>query len=93
MANIPTMVHDAENLKIVPPHKNDLKKHLRHRDLTWQANGEHGTPTSKISGTRGTASFWERDEPPLLPPRPGCNGIHAKQLSPFLERLKLLFSN
>ena len=31
---------DAENPKTVPPHKNDLKKHLRHRDLTWQANGD-----------------------------------------------------
>ena len=47
---------------------------------SWQAGGEHDTPTWKLSGTQGTASFS---------PRPQCNFIHAKQLSPFPERLKL----
>ena len=39
----------------------------------------------------GTASFWDRAEAPLPPPRPRCNFIHPKQLSPFPERLKLPF--
>ena len=59
---------------------------------SWQACGEHGTPTWKISGTQGTASFWEKAEAPLPPPRPRCNFLHSKQLSPFPERLKLPFS-
>ena len=35
MANIPTMVQVLIT-KIVPPNKNDLKKHLRHRDRLRQ---------------------------------------------------------
>ena len=39
--------------------------------------------------------FWERIEAPLPPlrPRPKCYFIHPRQLSPFLERLVLPFSN
>ena len=39
--------------------------------------------------------FWERIEAPLPPlrPRPKCNFIHPRQLSPFAERLELPFSN
>ena len=33
-----------------------------------------------------------KTEAPLPPPRPWCNSIHPKQLSPFPERLKLPFS-
>ena len=41
------------------------------------------------------AYFWERIEAPLPPlrPRAQCNFIHPRQLSPFLERLELPFSN
>ena len=61
----------------------DVKKHLRHR--------EHDTPTWKLSGTQGAASFWERTEASLPPPRPKCNFRHPKQLNPFPERLELPF--
>ena len=39
--------------------------------------------------------FWERIEAPLPPlrPRPKCDFIHPRQLSPFPERLVLPFSN
>ena len=91
MANIPTMVHDAE-------YKDCTTKRKRPEDTpsaprsSWQAGGEHDAPTWKLSGTQGTASFWERAEAPLPPPRPKCNFIHPKQLSPFPERLRLPFS-
>ena len=41
------------------------------------------------------ACFWERIEAPLPPlrPRPQCDFIHPRQLSPFPERLVLPFSN
>ena len=41
------------------------------------------------------AYFWERIEAPLPPlrPRPKCNFIHPRQLSPFPERLELTCSN
>ena len=41
------------------------------------------------------AFFWERIEAPLPPlrPRPKCNFIHPRQLSPSPERLVLPFSN
>ena len=39
--------------------------------------------------------FWERIEAPLprVRPRPKCNFMHPRQLSPFPERLGLPFSN
>ena len=41
------------------------------------------------------ACFWERIEAPLplLRPRPKCDFLHPRQLSPFPERLVLPFSN
>ena len=41
------------------------------------------------------ACFWKRIEAPLPPlrPRPKCDFIHPRQLSPFPERLVLPFSN
>ena len=41
------------------------------------------------------AYVWERIEAPLPPlrPRPECNFIHPRQLSPFPERLELPFSH
>ena len=41
------------------------------------------------------ACFWERIEAPLPPlrPRPKCDFIHPRQVSPFPERLVLPFSN
>ena len=43
-------------------------------------------------GPKDIAYSWERNEAPLPPSRPGCNFIHPRQFSPFLERLKLPFS-
>ena len=41
------------------------------------------------------AYSWERIEAPVPPsrPRPRCNFIHPRQLSPFPERMELPFSN
>ena len=41
------------------------------------------------------AFFWERIEAPLPPlrPRPKCDFMHPRQLSPFPDRLVLPFSN
>ena len=90
MANFPTMVQGSE-------YKDCTTKHIRPEEApsaprsSWKAGEEHDTPTWKLSGTQGTASFWERTEVPLPPPRPGCNFLHPKQLGPFPERLKLPF--
>ena len=48
-------------------------------------------PTWELIGPQGTASFLERAEAPLPFPRPRCNFIHPKQLSPFPEHLELPF--
>ena len=90
------------NTKIVPSNINDPRKHLQHRDQRGSTSNlwmlHHGKQVEnlmrllgKLSGIQGTASFWERTEAPLPPPRPGCNFIHPKQLSPFPERLELPF--
>ena len=90
IVHIPTMVQDSE-------YKDCTTKHERPEEAlsaprsSWQAGGEHDTPTWTLSGTQRTASFWERTEAPLPPPRPGCNVTHPKQLSPPPERLKLPF--
>ena len=49
----------------------------------------------KPTRSQDKAYFWERIEAPLPPlrPRPKCNFIHPRQLSPFPERLELPFSN
>ena len=90
MANIPTMVHDAKCKDCTTIQKRPEEAPTASRS-SWQAKREHGTPTWKISGTQGTASFWEKAEAPLPPPRPRCNFIHPKQLRTFPERLKLPF--
>ena len=77
--------------KIVPPNKNDLKMHLRHRD-------RHGRQVENMIRLLGNyleprvrhPSGRELRHHCLL--RPKCNFIHPKQLSPFPERLKLPFS-
>ena len=56
MANIPTMVHDAEYKDCTTIQKRPEEAPSASRS-SWQANGEHGTPTWKISGAQGTASF------------------------------------
>ena len=90
-ANILTMVHDTEYKDCATIRKRPEEAPSASRS-SWQASGEHGTPTWKISGTRGTASFWERAEAPLSPPRPTCKFVQSKELSPFPERLELPFS-
>ena len=49
----------------------------------------------KLRGLKIKPFFWERIEAPLprVRPRPKCNFIHPRQLSPFPERLGLPFSN
>ena len=46
-----------------------------------------------LRGLKIRPIFWERIEAPLPPlrPRPKCNFIHPRQLSPFPERLELPF--
>ena len=92
MANIPTLVHNAEYKDCTTIQKRPEEAPSASRS-SRQASGEHGAPTWKISGIQGTASFWERAEAPLPPPRPRCDYIHLKQLSPFPERLKWPFSS
>ena len=92
MANIPTMVQGAEYKDCTTKQKRPEEAPSASRS-SWQASGEHDTPTWKLSGTQGTASFWERAEALLPLPRPRCHFIHPKQLSPFPERLKLPFSS
>ena len=75
------------NTKIVPQNINDLRKHLQHRDQ----RGSLMLLPGNFLDPQGTASFWERTEAPLHLPRPRCNFIHSKQLSPFPERLELPF--
>ena len=58
---------------------------------SWQAVGEPDAPTWKLSGTQGTASFWEKTEAPLPLQNAGVISDHLKQLIPFLERSELPF--
>ena len=48
-----------------------------------------------LRGLKIGPTFWERIEAPLPPlrPRPKCNFIHPRQLSPFSWTLELPFSN
>ena len=92
MANIPTMVQCAEYKDCTTKQKRPEEAPLASRS-SWQASGEHDTPTWKLFGTQGPASFCERAEAPLPFPRPKCTFIHPKQLSPFPERPKLPFSS
>ena len=84
MANMPTMVQCAEYKDCTTKQKRPEEAPSAPRSmvqpdaLTWELNGP-----------QGTASFWERTEAPLLPPRPRCNLIHPKQHSLFPERLVL----
>ena len=75
-----------QKIKIVPSNVNNLRKHLQHRDQ-WGSllllPGNFLDP--RVLHPSGKA------EAPLPPPRPRCNFIHPKQLSPFPERLKLPF--
>ena len=87
MASFPALVYRVLVTKIIPPNKSYLKKNLQHQDQ----RGSLMLLPGNLSGAQGTASFWERTEAPLPPPRPRCNFIHPKQLSPFPERLELPF--
>ena len=50
--------------------------------------GQPDAPTWELLGPQGTASFWEKTEAPLPPPKRRCNFIHPKQPSPFPQRLE-----
>ena len=68
-----------------------LIAYLKHPRSSRQFDSLPWTPTRP----QDKASFWERIEAPLPPlrPRPKCNFIHPRQLSPFPERLELQFSD
>ena len=74
------------NTKIVPPHKKDLKKHLRYRDRHGRQMENMVRQLGKYLETHGTASFWERAEAPLPPPRPKCNFIQPCPIDEILSR-------
>ena len=65
-----------------------ILQHPDHRDSPILFPGN-------LRGLKIRHNFWERIEAPLPPlrPRPRCNFIHPRQLSPFPERLELPFSN
>ena len=75
------MLHNTDHSEYIPVTPR-ISKHCTLRP--W----ETAKPQDK-------ACFWERIEAPLSPlrPRPKCNFIHPRQLSPFPERLELPFSN
>ena len=84
-ANIPTLVQgaaykDYTSKQKLPEEAPPAPRSAGQPDaLPWE-------PT----GPQGTASLLERTEAPL-PPRPQCNFIHPKLLSPFPECLGLPF--
>ena len=65
-----------------------ILQHPDHRDSSILFPGN-------LRGLKIRLLFWERIEAPVPPlrPRPRCNFIHPRQLSPFPERLELQFSN
>ena len=74
-------LHDSDHSEYIPVTPRASKQFT---SLPW----ESAQPQDK-------ACFWERIEAPLPPlrPRPKCNFIHPRQLSPFPERLVLPLSN
>ena len=74
MANIPTMVQGAEYKDCTTKQKRPEEAPPAPRS-SWQGGGEHDTPTWKLSGTQGTASFSERTGAPLPPLGPRCKFI------------------
>ena len=79
------------NTKIVPPNKNDLKKHFRQRDRL----GKQVENLIRLHGNylepRVRRPFCRERRHHCLLPRPRCNLNHPKQLIPFPERLTLPF--
>ena len=69
------MIHNTDHSELIPETPR-VSKHSS-SSLPW----EPAKPQDK-------ACFWERIEAPLPPlrSRPKCDFIHARQLSPFLER-------
>ena len=87
-ANVSTMVRSSENQNCTVRHKQPMDANSEPRPL-----GQPDAPTWELLGPQGTASFWERTEAPMPPPKRRYNFIHPKQLSPFPERMKLPFSS
>ena len=75
------MLHNTDHSEYIPVTPSTSKHST---SLPW----ETAKPQDK-------ACFWERIEAPLPPlrPRPKCNFIQPRQLSPFPERLRLSFSH
>ena len=75
------MVHNTDHSEYIPVTPRSSKHST---SLPW----ETAKPQEK-------ACSWSRIEAPLPPlrPRPKCDFIHRRQLSPFPERLVLSFSN
>ena len=65
--------------------------HSEHIPVTPRTSKHFTSLPWETAKTQDKACFWERFEAPLHPlrPRPTCNFIHPRQLSPFPERLVL----
>ena len=84
---------DGQNTVEVPVlHNTD---HSEYIPVTPRASKQFTSLPWEPAKPQDKACFWEQIEAPLPPlrPRPKCNFIHPRQLSPFPERLVLPFSN
>ena len=87
IATDPTTVRRSENKDCIVEHKQPLDASSAPTS-SWQPVGQPDAPTWELLGSEGTATFWEKTEAQLLPPKRRCN-FHPKQLSPFPEHLEL----
>ena len=90
MAADSTTVRSSENKDCAVKHEQPLDAPSALRS-SWQPVEQPDAPSWEPLGSQGAATFWEKTEAPLPPPRRRCNFIHPKQLSPFLECLELPF--
>ena len=84
---------DGQNNVEVPVlHNTDHSEYIH---VTPRTSKQFSSLPWETAKPHDKACFWERLEAPLPPlrPRPKCNFIYPRQLSPFPERLVLPFSN
>ena len=72
-----------------------ITNHSEFIPMTPRASNHSTSLPWETAKPQDKTCFWERIEAPLPPlrPRPKCDFIHSRQLSPFPERLVLPFSN